>query len=117
MVSQFVTQKSKSIQPAPLARETLTSSNALCGDAPSPHSVEVEIHRRLLNHPDLKIAQLRVHRCPQGICLEGFVLPDSSNVDIGEIVQGIEGVTKIINRIVSHQCSAENIHVDVSCIK
>ena len=68
--------------------------------APSPHGVEYEVQRRLQNHPDLKFSRLHVHRCQEGICLEGFLDSNEYEIDLCDVVRGIEGVTGVLNRVV-----------------
>ena len=68
--------------------------------APSPHEVEYEVQRRLQSHPDLKFSRLHVHRCEQGICLEGFLESNEYEIDLCDVVLSIEGVTGVLNRVV-----------------
>ena len=68
--------------------------------APSPHKIEYEVQRRLQSHPDLKFTRLQVHRCEQGICLEGFLESNEYEIDVCDVVRGIQGVTGVLNRIV-----------------
>lgn len=67
---------------------------------PSPHEVEFEVQRRLQNHPALKFSRLHVHQCREGICLEGFLESNEYEIDLCEVVRGIEGVTGVLNRVV-----------------
>ena len=66
----------------------------------SPHEIEYEVQRRLQSHPALKFSRLHVHRCQEGICLEGFLESNEYEIDVCEVVRGIQGVTGVINRIV-----------------
>ena len=68
--------------------------------APSPHEVEYEVLRRLQSHPDLKFSRLHVHRCQQGICLEGFLESNEYEIDLCDVVRSVEGVTGVLNRVV-----------------
>ena len=68
--------------------------------APSPHEVEYEVQRRLQNHPALKFSRLNVHRCRDGICLEGFLESNEYEIDLCEVVRSVDGVTGVINRVV-----------------
>jgi osmotically-inducible protein OsmY len=77
--------------------QQLDSSTVL---APSPHGVEYEVQRVLQNHPALKFSRLHVHRCQDGICLEGFLESNEYEIDLCDVVRGIQGVTGVINRIV-----------------
>lgn len=67
---------------------------------PSPHEIECEVQRLLQNHPALKFSRLHVHRCEQGICLEGFLESNEYEIDLCEVVLSIEGVTGVLNRVV-----------------
>ena len=66
----------------------------------SPHEIEYEVQRRLQSHPALKFSRLHVHRCQEGICLEGFLESNEYGVDLCDIVRSVHGVTGVINRIV-----------------
>ena len=66
----------------------------------SPHGVEYEVQRRLQSHPALKFSRLHVHRYQDGICLEGFLESNEYEIDLCEVVRGIEGVTRVLNRVV-----------------
>ncbi len=68
--------------------------------AHSPHEVEFEVQRRLQNHPGLIFSRLHVHRCEQGICVEGFLESNEYEVDLCEVVRSVEGVTGVLNRVV-----------------
>jgi osmotically-inducible protein OsmY len=91
--------------PAVAVTDSVLESLAAHLDAPavhavSPHEVEYEVQRRLHNHPDLKFSQLHVHRCPEGICLEGFLESNEYEIDVSDVVRSIDGVTGVLNRIV-----------------
>ena len=68
--------------------------------SPLPHEVEREVQSRLQNHPALKFSRLHVHKCPEGICLEGFLESNEYEIDLCEVVLGVEGVTRVLNRVV-----------------
>ena len=88
------------VEPVP-AVETLTENlDAPVAVAHSPHEVEYEVQRRLQNHPDLKFSRLQVHRCEQGICLEGFLESNEYEIDLCDVVRSVEGVTGVLNRVV-----------------
>lgn len=65
-----------------------------------PHGVEREVQQRLQAHPGLKFSRLHVHQCQDGICLEGFLESNANEVDLCDVVRGIQGVTTVINRVV-----------------
>lgn len=71
-----------------------------------PHAVEFEVRRTLTSHPSLKFSRLHVHQCRDGICLEGFLETNEDEVDLCDIVRGIEGVTNVINHVVQLRPSA-----------
>ena len=66
----------------------------------SPHEIEYEVQRRLQSHPALKFSRLHVHRCQEGICLEGFLESNEYEINLCDVVRGIHGVTGVINHIV-----------------
>ena len=68
--------------------------------ASSPHEVEYEVQRRLQSHPDLKFSRLHVHRCQEGVCLEGFLDSNEYEIDLCDVVRSVEGVTGVLNRVV-----------------
>ena len=67
---------------------------------PSPHEIEYEVQRRLQSHPALKFSRLHVHRCQEGICLEGFLESNEYEIDLCDVVRSVEGVTGVLNRVV-----------------
>lgn len=82
-------------------------SSALSAVSPSvpgiPHEIEREVQLRLQSHPSLKFSRLHVHRCREGICVEGFLESNAEEIDLCEVVRGVHGVTGVINRVVSTQ--------------
>ena len=64
-----------------------------------PHDLECLIQRTLQARPGLRFANLKVHQCPQGICLEGLLEANDDGVDLVELVNEIAGV-QVINHVV-----------------
>lgn len=60
-----------------------------------PHQLECLIQRGLQAHPGLKFSRLTVHKCPQGVCLEGLLETNEDNLDLCELVNEIAGVDAI----------------------
>lgn len=64
-----------------------------------PHTTEMLVQSHLLEQPSLHFSELRVHRGPNGICLEGFVETADSSVDIAQIVRNLVGAVPVFNRL------------------
>lgn len=64
-----------------------------------PHTTEMLVQSHLLEHPKLRFSDLRVHRGPNGICLEGFVETCDQDVDIAAVVREIVGAVPVLNRL------------------
>jgi osmotically-inducible protein OsmY len=67
-----------------------------------PHSIECEVLRRLKHSPGMKFQELSVHRLPDGVCLMGVVKVDAQAGDICEIARLVNGVDRVVNRLVVH---------------
>ena len=65
-----------------------------------PHDLECLIQRSLQARPGLRFTRLTVHKCPQGVCLEGLLEANEDGVDLVELVNEIAGV-QAINHVVS----------------
>lgn len=85
---------------APAVECRAEDRDAPAGVSYSPHEVEREVQRRLQNHPALKFSRLHVHRCQEGICLEGFLESNEYEIDLCDVVRSVEGVTGVLNRVV-----------------
>ena len=64
-----------------------------------PHDLECLIQRGLQSYPGLKFSRLTVHKCPQGVCLEGLLESNEDCLDLCDLVNEIAGV-HAINHIV-----------------
>lgn len=62
------------------------------------HSLERQVQRKLLAHPQLRFSSLVVRRTPDGICLEG-VLTATDGSDVCSLARQVEGVDRVLNRI------------------
>ena len=65
-----------------------------------PHELECQIQRQLKSQSGLKFAWLTVHKCPQGVCLEGMLESNENNVDLCDLVNEIAGI-EAINHVVT----------------
>ncbi len=65
-----------------------------------PHDLECLIQRTLQAQPGLRFARLKVHHCPQGVCLEGLLEANDDGIDLVELVNQIAGV-QAINHVVT----------------
>ncbi len=65
-----------------------------------PHELECLIQRGLQSHPSLKFSRLKVHHCPQGVCLEGLLESNDDDIDLCELVKEIAGI-EAINHVVT----------------
>ena len=65
-----------------------------------PHDLECLIQRTLQARPGLRFSNLKVHQCPQGVCLEGLLEANEDGVDLVELVNEIAGV-QVINHVVT----------------
>lgn len=72
---------------------------------PDRHALERQVHQRLLDEPGVRVWSLTVHRCPQGLCLEGHLEVCRPDVDWRDVLKALEIDAPIINRllITGHQ--------------
>lgn len=70
--------------------------------APVPHAVECEVLHKLKQSRGLRFQELSVHRLPDGVCLMGVVKIDDGAADICEVAKRVDGVHRVINRLVVH---------------
>ncbi len=68
----------------------------------APHRLEQAVQRRLLAHPELRFSSLVIRRIPNGVCLEG-VLEMEVDLDLGDLVRSVAGVTQVLNHLVIHR--------------
>lgn len=66
-----------------------------------PHDLECLIQRGLQTRPGLKFTRLTVHKCTEGVCLEGLLETNEDGIDLCDLVQEIAGV-QAINHVVMH---------------
>ena len=93
-----MTQRTPSLsQQVPVGKPTTVSVPVPSSDG--PHDLECLIQRTLQARPGLKFARLTVHKCPQGVCLEGLLEANDEGLDLCELVNEIAGV-KAINHVV-----------------
>lgn len=85
----------KSVVPPTVA----PASTATFPGGRAPHELECLIQRRLQGYSGLRFARLTVHKCDQGVCLEGLLEANDEGFDLCELVDQIAGV-KAINRVV-----------------
>ncbi|MFV0446825.1 MAG: hypothetical protein ACK5Q5_24905 [Planctomycetaceae bacterium] len=65
------------------------------------HSVERQVQRKLLAHPQLRFSSLVVRRTPEGVCLEG-VLTATDGCDVCSLARQVEGVDQVLNHLLLH---------------
>lgn len=70
--------------------------------APECHGLEHQVRRELLSNPHLSFSSLVIHRVKDGVCLEGVLEVDGSNIDVCEVTRGVAGVDQVLNRLVEH---------------
>ena len=93
-----MTQRSPSLSNAtPIVVPSAAATQALPHDG--PHELECRIQRGLQARPGLKFARLTVHKCPQGVCLEGLLEANDDGLDLCDLVNEIAGI-KAINHVV-----------------
>lgn len=91
-------------------KQTLSPAAARSGRTPGmtiapncvdfiPHFMEREIRRTLSNHPGLEVANLVIRRVPDGVCLSGVIESCDEGVDVASLVQEVQGVDRVLNRL------------------
>ena len=75
--------------------------------ANSPHQLEADVHRALLDCGDAKFSELVVRQMPGGVCLQGTMeLTGASTPDLHGLVQRAAPVTRIINQLLIRNIGA-----------
>jgi len=75
-----------------------------------PHMAECLMQSKLLEHPQLRFSDLKIHRGPNGICVEGFVeTRDDADVDIAAVIRDLAGPIPVLNRLHTG-CSLQGTH-------
>ena len=69
------------------------------------HTIERQVQRKLLAHPDLHFASLVVRRTRTGVCLEG-VLTSADGPDVCTLARQVEGVQEVLNHLLVHGTEA-----------
>lgn len=68
-----------------------------------PHADDRQLERSVIDkfqsHPGLTVCSLVVHRCPDGLCVEGRVVVTDPDVNLAELLAEIETSTPILNRV------------------
>ena len=67
------------------------------------HQLEQEVRNRLMAEPSLNFTSLVVRRVRSGLCLEGVLETDDSDVEVFRLVRQICGVTQVLDRLVVHR--------------
>ena len=112
----------KSTQSEDVRRRVFTSANLdevmslvepSCGDSVDMtaddsvvfhrHQLEQEVRNRLMAEPSLNFTSLVVRRVRSGLCLEGVLETDDSDVEVFRLVRQICGVTQVLDRLVVHR--------------
>ncbi len=88
--------------PVPSLPESLRKESEV-QESSVPHAVECEVLHLLKHSRGLRFQELSVHRLPDGVCLMGVVkIDDNSGVDICEVAKKVDGVHRVVNRLVIH---------------
>lgn len=84
-------------------RKTTSASTVVPTVKPEVVTVERELERRVLDklqsHPGLNVGSLVVHRCPQGLCVEGHVILVDPRLNLAGLLAEIDTSTPILNRV------------------
>lgn len=67
------------------------------------HQLEQEVRNRLMAEPSLNFTSLVVRRVRSGLCLEGVLETDDSDVEVSRLVRQICGVSQVLDRLVVHR--------------
>lgn len=67
------------------------------------HQLEREVRNRLMAEPSLNFTSLVVRRVRSGLCLEGVLETDDSDVEVSRLVRQICGVSQVLDRLVVHR--------------
>jgi hypothetical protein len=67
------------------------------------HQWEQQVRDKLMADPRLKFTSLVVRRVRSGLCLEGVLESDGSDVEVSQRVRQICGVTELLDRLVVHR--------------
>ena len=68
-----------------------------------PHELELKVRHELLSESRLRFGSLIIHRIEDGVCLEGVVQMADDAPDICGVAQRVEGVQRVVNRLVVHR--------------
>lgn len=80
----------------PSANTGLSSSSSSRWDA--PHSVEYQVQRALANQGNVRIDGLRVHRTPDGVCVEGC-LEAGDEQTVRDLLKSVCGTLEVSDRL------------------
>jgi len=68
-----------------------------------PHELELKVRHELLSESRLHFCSLVIHRIDHGVCLEGIVQVEDDAPDVCGLAQRVEGVERVVNRLVVHR--------------
>ena len=68
-----------------------------------PHELELKVRHELLSESRLHFCSLVIHRIDDGVCLEGIVQAEEDAPDVCGLAQRVEGVERVVNRLVVHR--------------
>lgn len=97
-----------------VSRMSPVSSAALVSEPPptSTGTAEGQLERTvaglLHSHPGLNVCSLVVHRCRDGLCLEGHVILVDPDLNLAELLAAIDTTTPILNRVLVSSPAAES---------
>lgn len=84
--------------PATDSTPSVDLSNSSSSRWDAPHCVEYQVQRALANQDNVRIEGLRVHRTPEGICLEGC-LEVGDEQAIRDLVKSVVGTLEVSDRL------------------
>jgi len=76
------------------------------------HRDEQRLHHYLMTHPDYEFSDLVVHRCPEGVCVEGRLHARPGAPDLATEIFRVLGRCKVFNHVVLCTECAEEEDVD-----
>ncbi len=66
----------------------------------TPHALEQQVQRCLLQTPHVRFPSLVVRRLRDGVCLEGVMESDDECPDVCGLARQVSGVQRVINHLV-----------------
>ncbi len=87
--------------------------SAATEDRPVPFADKRPLERTVIDllqsHPGLNVCSLVVHRCPEGLCVEGHVVLIDPDVNLAQLLAEIDTTTPILNRVLISATSIDAV--------